>query len=97
MRLLIATDAWRPQVNGVVTTLSHLSEELSRLGVGVTLLTPEEFPTMALPGHRSIRLAQARGSRTARMDPCLGAAFPRPECRGYGCLRIASSAAQAPR
>lgn len=63
MRVLIATDAWRPQVNGVVTTLTRLQRELSRLDVDVTFVTPDEFPTLPLPGYRDIRLALARSRR----------------------------------
>jgi Glycosyl transferases group 1 len=59
MRLLIATDAWRPQANGVVTTLTRMCMELPRLDVEVTLLTPERFSALPLPGYRTIRLALA--------------------------------------
>ncbi len=66
MRLLIATDAWRPQVNGVVTTLTRMCMELPRLDVEVTLLTPERFSALPLPGYRTIRLALATPSQIAR-------------------------------
>ncbi|HET7714123.1 MAG TPA: glycosyltransferase family 1 protein [Bauldia sp.] len=59
MRLLIATDAWRPQVNGVVRTLERTSEQLPNLGVDVTLLTPADFRTWPLPTYPEIRLARA--------------------------------------
>jgi glycosyltransferase involved in cell wall biosynthesis len=59
VRLLIATDAWRPQVNGVVRTLERVSAELQRLGIEVTMLTPSEFPTWPLPTYPEIRLARA--------------------------------------
>jgi 1,2-diacylglycerol 3-alpha-glucosyltransferase/glucuronosyltransferase len=59
VRLLIATDAWRPQINGVVRTLERLSEELTRMGVDVTLLTPEDFHTVPMPSYPEIRLALA--------------------------------------
>lgn len=65
MRVLIATDAWHPQVNGVVTTLSRLSAELPKLGVESTYLTPDRFPTLPMPGYRTIRLALVRPSRIA--------------------------------
>ena len=60
MRLVIATDAWRPQVNGVVRTLERMAEELPRLGVEVTMLTPAAFRTVPLPTYPDIRLALAR-------------------------------------
>jgi glycosyltransferase involved in cell wall biosynthesis len=58
VRLLIATDAWRPQVNGVVRTLERTGEELRRLGIDVTMLTPAEFKTWPLPTYPEIRLAR---------------------------------------
>lgn len=66
MRLLIATDAWHPQINGVVTTLTRMCEELPRLGVEVILLTPNDFKTIPLPGYATIRLARAKTSRIAK-------------------------------
>lgn len=60
MRLLIATDAWRPQVNGVVRTLERVSEELVRMGVDVTIVSPSDFRTMPMPTYPEIRLALAR-------------------------------------
>lgn len=65
MRLLITTDAWRPQVNGVVTTLERLCEELPKAGVEVILLTPAHFKTLPMPGYPTIRLARATASRIA--------------------------------
>ena len=44
MRILIATDAWHPQVNGVVRTLTSLAASARRLGVEVAFLTPEGLP-----------------------------------------------------
>jgi hypothetical protein len=40
MRVLIATDAWRPQVNGVVRTLESLAASASKLGVSVEWSAP---------------------------------------------------------
>lgn len=57
MRILVATDAWQPQVNGVVRTYERLSEELARLGVDVVFLTPSEFHTLPCPTYPEIRLA----------------------------------------
>ena len=57
MRVLIATDAWHPQVNGVVRTLTSLAESAGRLGISVDFLSPEGFPSIALPTYRSLRLA----------------------------------------
>lgn len=57
MRVLIATDAWHPQVNGVVRTLTSLAESAGRLGISVDFLSPEGFPSIGLPTYRSLRLA----------------------------------------
>lgn len=57
MRVLVATDAWRPQVNGVVRTYERLTEEAAELGCEVKLLTPAEFTTVPCPTYPEIRLA----------------------------------------
>ncbi len=57
MRILIATDAWRPQVNGVVRTYERLTEKLEAMGETVLYLTPEQFKTLPCPTYPSIRLA----------------------------------------
>ena len=59
MRLAIATDAWLPQVNGVVRTLYETVAELEHRGHTVELLTPQQFRTVPMPGYASIRLAMA--------------------------------------
>ncbi len=66
MRILIATDAWRPQVNGVVHTLEATALAAKRLGAEICFLTPEGFPTVALPSYPGIRLALPRGREIAR-------------------------------
>jgi glycosyltransferase involved in cell wall biosynthesis len=65
-RVLIVTDAWHPQVNGVVRTLSKLAEELSVLGVETCFLTPERFRSFPMPFYPDIRLALATPGRIAR-------------------------------
>jgi len=57
MRILVATDAWHPQRNGVVRTLISLADSLRALGAEVEFLTPEGMPTVALPGFADIRVA----------------------------------------
>ncbi|MDE8650157.1 glycosyltransferase family 4 protein [Novosphingobium album (ex Liu et al. 2023)] len=59
MKLALATDAWFPQVNGVVRSLSTTVAELERRGIGVDLVTPDQFLTVPMPGYASIRLAMA--------------------------------------
>ena len=67
MRILIVTDAWLPQVNGVVTTVRNTVRELEALGHVVGMITPEGFATLPCPTYPEIRLALAPGARVARM------------------------------
>ena len=57
MKIMIVTDAWEPQVNGVVRTLKNTTRELSALGHHVDLLTPLEFSTIPCPTYPEIRLS----------------------------------------
>jgi glycosyltransferase involved in cell wall biosynthesis len=57
VRILLVTDAWAPQVNGVVRTLQTVSRELERLGHTVRAVTPSEFRTIPCPTYPEIRLA----------------------------------------
>jgi glycosyltransferase involved in cell wall biosynthesis len=57
LKILIVTDAWKPQVNGVVRTLEVLGEDLTALGHKVRYATPEGRFTIGLPTYPEIRLA----------------------------------------
>lgn len=57
MRVFIATDAWTPQVNGVVQTYQRLSDALLELGHDVAFMTPNGYRSVALPTYSEIRLA----------------------------------------
>ena len=57
MRVLIATDAWHPQVNGVVRTLTSLARAMLKLGVTVEFLNPEGFVSVPVPTYPGLRLA----------------------------------------
>jgi glycosyltransferase involved in cell wall biosynthesis len=57
LKILIVTDAWKPQVNGVVRTLEVLGQDLTALGHTVRYATPEGRWTIGLPTYREIRLA----------------------------------------
>ena len=59
MKIAIATDAWFPQINGVVRTLAATVAELDRRGYEVELITPERFRTLPLPGYSAIDIAIA--------------------------------------
>jgi glycosyltransferase involved in cell wall biosynthesis len=57
MRILLATDAWEPQVNGVVRTLTRTVSECRAMGHEVEVISPDQFKTMPLPTYPEIRLA----------------------------------------
>ena len=65
MKILVATDAWHPQVNGVVRTLAHLAEEAPALGAKIEFLTPDLFWSLPLPSYPEIRLAVPCGGTLA--------------------------------
>ncbi len=67
MRVLIVTDAWYPQVNGVVRTLTAMRDELGRMGDEVHMLTPEGFVSVPCPTYPEIRLALAGPGAVARV------------------------------
>ncbi|HKT76405.1 MAG TPA: glycosyltransferase family 1 protein [Sphingobium sp.] len=62
MRIVIVTDAWSPQVNGVVRTLQTMQAELERLGHAVKVISPDLYPSFPCPTYPEIRLAFARSS-----------------------------------
>ena len=66
-RILIVSDAWKPQVNGVVRTLSTISEEMRAMGHTVEVIGPDRFRTVPLPTYPDIRLAILPGRRLRAM------------------------------
>src|ERR1700686_1318152 len=66
MRILIATDAWHPQVNGVVRTLTSLANSAAALGAEVEFLTPDGFPSIAVPTYPGLRIAWPNRREIAR-------------------------------
>ncbi len=66
-KMMIVTDAWAPQINGVERTVRMLEDELCSIGVQVTLLTPEGFWTIPVPSYSEIRLAIATQSRVSKI------------------------------
>jgi len=65
MKVMVATDAWRPQVNGVVRTLGSLARATAKLGVEIEFLSPEGFWTFPVPTYPGLRLAVPRRKRIA--------------------------------
>ncbi len=66
IRVLVATDAWHPQVNGVVRTYERLAQEAPKLGFAVSFLSPAQFRTLPCPTYPEIRLALAGPDAIAR-------------------------------
>lgn len=73
MKLALVTDAWRPQVNGVVTTLVELEQGLRALGHEVLMIEPSGFRRFPCPGYREIELAWRPGRRVAELLDAAGA------------------------
>src|SRR6202790_5615570 len=65
MKVMVATDAWRPQVNGVVRTLGSLARATAKLGDEIEFLSPEGFWTFPVPTYPGLRLALPRRKRIA--------------------------------
>jgi glycosyltransferase involved in cell wall biosynthesis len=66
VRIAIATDAWAPQTNGVVTTLKATAETLERLGHNVRVISPQDIACIPAPSYPEIRLAINPGPYVAR-------------------------------
>lgn len=67
MHILIATDAWLPQVNGVVRTFTTVVRELESMGHRVTVVGPDRFVTVPMPSYPEVRLAVVPQLRLARL------------------------------
>jgi len=64
--IMIVTDAWYPQVNGVVRTLDTLRATLETRGHSVHMVSPDQFDTVPCPTYPEIRLALAQRARLSR-------------------------------
>ena len=67
MKVMIVTDAWHPQVNGVVTTLSRTTSELRSQGHEVLVINPGMFRTFPLPTYPEIRLSWMPGQKISEV------------------------------
>src|SRR5438046_6270511 len=67
MRILVETDAWHPQVNGVVRTLTMMAEAAKAFGVDVSFLTPQSFRTFAMPSYRDLHVALPYPAKIAQL------------------------------
>jgi glycosyltransferase involved in cell wall biosynthesis len=66
MKILIATDAWHPQVNGVVRTLTSLARSASALDADISFLTPDGFSSVGVPTYPGLRIALPNRREIAR-------------------------------
>jgi glycosyltransferase involved in cell wall biosynthesis len=57
-KVLIVTDAWHPQINGVVRSIERVVDEMLKRGIAVEMLTPAQFRTFPMPGYGEIRLSR---------------------------------------
>ena len=58
-KLTIVTDTWVPNVNGVVTSISHIQQILQTQNCAVAIIQPADFPTIRLPTDKELRLSLA--------------------------------------
>ena len=65
MRIAIVTDAWRPQINGVVRTLETVARFLQAEGHEVEVIGPDRFRTLPCPTYPEIRLSLFPSARLA--------------------------------
>ncbi|CDM58652.1 glycosyltransferase family 4 protein [Rhizobium favelukesii] len=65
-RLVIVSDAWHPQVNGVVRSIENTNRELATMGIEVAMVTPQGFHSIPCPTYPEIRLSIANYRRVAR-------------------------------
>ena len=72
MRIALVTDAWAPQVNGVVRSLTATKRELECLGHVVEVIGPDRFRSLPCPTYPEIRLALAsRGAVGATLEAAM--------------------------
>lgn len=77
MKIAIVTDAWFPQINGVVTTLSKTRQELDELGHETLVISPNEFKAIPCPTYPEIKLSLAPGKKLTQLlrslilTPCI--------------------------
>ncbi|WP_158813416.1 glycosyltransferase family 1 protein [Methylocapsa sp. S129] len=73
MRILVATDAWRPQINGVVHSLEQTAAAARSQGYDIDFLTPQGFRTIPMPTYPDIKLALASWGAIAKRIDAAGA------------------------
>lgn len=72
MKILLISDAWHPQINGVVRTLENTRVELAAMGHEVLVIGPDRFHSVPMPGYREIPIALRPAGRLARLIESYG-------------------------
>lgn len=67
MKITLISDAWLPQVNGVVRTLQNTHDELQNMGHQLTVIGPDRFRTIPCPSYPEIRLSVLAGRRVGHI------------------------------
>jgi len=67
MRLLIISDAWEPQINGVVRVYQHITRELRAMGHTVGVIGPDQFLSVPMPGYNEIKLSLFPARKLAKL------------------------------
>ena len=96
IKIVVATDAWKPQVNGVVHTLERMSAAAREQGAAFEFVTPLGFATLPLPTYPDIRvaLASVEGVADARACPAGGVLPPsRNEVEAHGRVTLGQETA----
>lgn len=86
MRIAIVTDAWSPQVNGVVRTLQSVRAELERIGHEVLVISPDLYGSVPCPTYPEIRLALATTRSVGERIAAFGAEAVHLATEGPLCL-----------
>jgi glycosyltransferase involved in cell wall biosynthesis len=86
MRIAIVTDAWSPQVNGVVRTLQSVRAELQRMGHDVLVISPDLYGSVPCPTYPEIRLALATPASIGQRIAAFGAEAVHLATEGPLCL-----------
>ena len=67
LKIVVATDAWKPQINGVVRTLETLGDILTRFGNEIVYITPNDFHSVPMPSYSEIRLSILPNRKVAKI------------------------------
>ena len=86
MKIAVVTDAWSPQVNGVVRTLQAVRTELERMGHRLLVISPDLYGSVPCPTYPEIRLALARGRSVGARIEAFGADAVHLATEGPLCL-----------